>query len=331
MAGAFLVELVRTIAERHGVEFAVEPEFRAAARLSYANGEVRYLRGWILDINTIASATFARARAPLLGALRAGGLAVPETAHFHLRGGEVPEEAREYARHLGFPVVVKASRPSGSPGARLAHSRDSLSALAMGMAGAGKAFLIQRPLFGASQLSVVVFDREAVLAYVSSPMMVRGDGRRTVQALVEERLQEVRGAGWEPILGVGDPRIEEMLAVRGLSWSSVPAPGEEVQATLAAGPAFGGQLVDASGTLPPDLREGAIAAARLSGLRFCKVDLLLVPRDDATRGAWFTLDVDPNPDLQALAELGPAQLAAVEALVERMVLEMGRPLGPSRL
>lgn len=332
MKRPFLLDLVAEIAERRGIRLEVEPEFRHAAQLAYPDGSLRYFRDWILDVNSATASTLARSRAWSLQFLRDAGFPVLEFRGFvvkseHRKGAAADWAASRYAALLGYPVVIKPSIQTRGVGVHFVASQRELRRIRKSVVQLDRSFIVQKCASGV-QLGVVVYGGTVRLAYASAPMSVVGDGRRTVQALLDERFERAAVEEGSLRMDVSDPRIDAFLQYSGLTRFAIPRDGEPVQAALFAGTGYGGHIVDATAAVPADLRAAAVAVARETGLRFCRVDFILAPESDAAAAPWVVLEVDPFPELEGYARLGPAERRTVAALVDEIVVAMGRTAGP---
>ena len=124
---------------------------------------------------------------------------------------------------------------------------------------------------------LLVVNGELVAAAKRVPGHVVGDGRQTIEQLVEVVNEDPRrGVGHEKVLTrlELDHQAERLLAKLGYDRNTVPKDGETVYLRLTANLSTGGTAIDVTDTIHPDNRDMAIRTIKAIGLDIGGVDFL---------------------------------------------------------
>ena len=316
MTHFWLFEAAAELSDRLDFTMSVDPFLGEMARLRFGDGTVCYLSHEAYDVNMGVSSDLATMPALGMQFLAQAGLPVPAFG-WVARGPAASEQAACLAERLGYPVILRRSGRQGV-GPFLATDPEILGDLVSQTLALAPALVVQRPVWGL-QTSVVVYRGEVRFAFERHPWRVVGDGRRSIQQLLEAHRAQ------NPALGLmlDDWRIDDMLEFGRRGRSTVPQAGEVVPVALKASLAHGGHVRALAGELDPTLASLAREAARQSGLAFCAIDLIT-----NREGTWL-LDVQPAPDLEPYMALGAAARRNVRHLVERLLLDTQASCGPT--
>lgn len=187
------------------------------------------------------------------------------------------EAAVAAAERVGYPVVVKPLNANHGRGVsiRLTDAQQVTQAFATASEHS-RGVLVESFLEGLDHRLLVV-NGELIAASKRVPGHVVGDGRSTVEELVEVVNRDPRrGVGHEKVLTrlELDAQAERMLAKRGYDRNSVPPAGEVVYLRATANLSTGGTAIDVTDVIHPDNRQMAIRAIRAIGLDVGGVDFL---------------------------------------------------------
>ena len=204
--------------------------------------------------------------------LKTAGVPIPEGENV-----EEPEGALEAADHIGYPVVIKPLVGNHGRGITVNVSNDEDLKVAFEQA---KRFhdtiVVERYLPGFDH-RVLVIDGKYVAAARRDPASVTGDGRSTVQQLVD-RLNEDphRGYGHENILTrvKVDPMTERLLSQMGMDLDTVLPEGEELVLKSTANLSQGGTATDVTDEVHPFVRHMAERIARIIDIDIIGIDII---------------------------------------------------------
>jgi cyanophycin synthetase len=234
----------------------------------------------------------------LLGEL---GVAVPI--------GEVApavEQAWDIAQDVGLPVVVKPTDANHGRGVSLDLSTRHEIEAAWRVADAeGSEVIIERYIPG-DEHRLLVVGGKVVAAARGESLWVIGDGRSTVEQLIDDQLNTDPRRGdaeefpLETLILTREPVIQLLLQRQGLSGTSVPAPGRRVLIQRS-----GNVSIDCTDEVHPEVARVVSLAARVVGLDVAGIDVVttnVAQPFDATGGA--IVEVNAGPGL--LMHLKPA-------------------------
>jgi cyanophycin synthetase len=186
-------------------------------------------------------------------------------------------EARRAAEKIGYPVVLKPL--AGNHGRGVSINLKTPDEVEMAFEKArehGRTVVVESYIEGFDHRLLVV-NGELVAAAKRMPGHVVGDGRHTVEELVEIVNQDPRrGIGHEKVLTrlEFDHQAERLLAKLGYDRKTVPPAGETVFLRSTANLSTGGTAIDVTDIIHPDNREMAIRTINAIGLDIGGVDFL---------------------------------------------------------
>ncbi|MDO8149348.1 hypothetical protein Q6350_13000 [Isoptericola sp. b515] len=240
----------------------------------------------------------------------------------HGRGFKIYEFASAVAfqESLGGPVVLKPAGGRGGEGVRC-NVRDSAEferawAYTAGITAKGSRVLVEEQVAGIDIRAYVIGDT-VIAAATRLPSFVVGDGATTVADLIELKTEKrARNAYLARGAIVMD---EEVVTEQGYALGSVPEHGEVVVLNGVANVHQGGENVDITRLISPELADLAVRAARaIPGLRAAGIDLITPSLDTSDGAVVLEANVSANIGMHHLPAYGePVDVAA--ALVEEML------------
>ncbi|MEJ2319170.1 MAG: cyanophycin synthetase [Gemmatimonadales bacterium] len=187
------------------------------------------------------------------------------------------EQAVHAAEKIGYPVVVKPLNANHGRGVSInLEEPDQVRAAFEQALAHGRSVLVESFIQGFDHRMLVV-DGSLVAVAKRVPGHVVGDGRSTVEELVEELNRDPRrGIGHEKVLTriEFDRQADRLLSLAGLTREGVPEEGQVVYLRSTGNLSTGGTAVDVTDVVHPDNREMAVRAARAIGLDVAGVDFL---------------------------------------------------------
>ncbi|MBU0648124.1 hypothetical protein KJ855_03000 [Patescibacteria group bacterium] len=222
------------------------------------------------------------------------GIGVPEGDYFvkfdeRYRGfseGKGVEEAKVFARHLGYPVFVKPNSMSRGKLCRQIYNEDDLVRHLLDIFQEDHIALVQR-VVRKREYRVVVLDDQILLCYEKTPPLVVGDGIRTLGELIGEikKTSKVKiSPDWE------------MLSSLGFDKSNVLKDKEVLLLRDNANLNSGGWVLEVVNNYPDSLLDFVKKVGRILDLRFFGIDMMT---DDLHKGEYIVLEVNGDPGFEA--------------------------------
>ncbi|WUR15940.1 cyanophycin synthetase [[Empedobacter] haloabium] len=235
--------------------------------------------------------------------LKACGVPVPEGALV-----TSADEAWEEAQDIGLPVAVKPYDGNHGRGVSLNLSTEADVRAAYDIAvqrGGSESVIVEKFIVG-DEHRLLVVGRKVVAASKGESLWVTGDGKLTVQELVDTQINTDprRGTTEEFPLNIVEPKksqeVQLDLQRQGLTPDSVPDAGRKVLIQL-----NGNVANDVTDLVHPAVAEMAALAARAVGLDIAGIDLVVqdVSQPLESQGGAI-IEVNASPGL--LAHLKPA-------------------------
>lgn len=204
--------------------------------------------------------------------LRDLGLPVPKQIMVRTR-----RDAVRAAKKIGFPVVTKPL--NGNHGRGVAINLRTDEEVETGFEKAtehGRTIIVESYIEGFDH-RILVVDGKLVAAAKRVPGHVVGDGKHTIEQLVDTVNEDPRrGVGHEKVLTrlEFDNQAERLLAKLGYDRNTVPEKDEVVFLRSTANLSTGGTAIDVTDIMHPDNRDMAIRAIKAIGLDIGGVDFL---------------------------------------------------------
>ncbi len=215
--------------------------------------------------------------------LRDLGLPVP--AQLIVRSAS---QAVSAAERIGYPVVLKPLAGNHGRGVSINLKTGEEVEIAFEKAAEhGRTVVVESFIEGFDH-RLVVIDGKLVAAAKRVPGHVTGDGRHTIEELVDIVNQDPRrGVGHEKVLTriEFDHQAERLLARLNYDRTTVPAAGEVVYLRSTANLSTGGTAIDVTDSVHPDNRQMAIRAVKAIGLDIGGVDFLTRDISESYRDA----------------------------------------------
>jgi cyanophycin synthetase len=186
-------------------------------------------------------------------------------------------QGKRAAERIGYPVVMKPLAGNHGRGVSINLRTPEEIEVAFDKAREhGRSIVVESYIEGFDH-RLVVIDGELVAAAKRVPGHVVGDGKSSIEKLVEVVNSDPRrGVGHEKVLTrlEFDHQAERLLAKLGYDKDTVPAKDEVVYLRSTANLSTGGTAIDVTDVIHPDNREMAIRSVKAIGLDIGGVDFL---------------------------------------------------------
>ncbi len=328
MKRAFTTPIIERVAKRLGITVRVEPKYGYVAQIITPGGEKRYLRNTNFDINTLGAAEIAKDKAYAAYFMKLMGYPVPEGAEFFtqrwckiIKSRRDPAAAYRYAKHLGFPVIVKPNSKSQGSGVAKVWNKVEFMRAVRALSRNENVFLVQRIVPG-HDYRIVILDGEMISAYERKPLAVLGDGRSTIKKLLIKKQETFIANKRDTVLNISDPRIKTTLRHLGLSLRSIPQKGQRIELLANANLSTGGEAIDVTATVHPSWKKLAAQIAGDMNLRYCGLDVMVQGTLEMSPTSYVILEVNAAAGLDHYARIGRKQMKIVENLYEKVLRAM---------
>ena len=317
-------KIFRKIAHRIGVKIVMEGEWNIAGQIIYPSGKKRYFRYSSLDLNTLGASEISKDKDYANFFMKKMGYpTIPGQTFFAPAWAQVIDPKRgidgayEYAKSLGWPVIVKPNSGSQGKGVALCHTKREFYSSLRAIFKGDRVALVQTPVVG-KDYRVVVLDNRIISAYERIPLSVVGDGKNSIERLLEKKQTVFSSSSRDTEIKMADPRMTIKLNRQGLTFDSIPVRGQRVFLLDNANLSSGGDAVDVTTSIHPLFAEFAIKLTADMGLRLCGVDLMVEGDIAASPNKFWVLEINSAPGLDHYVKTGKAQ----QKIVEDMYLEV---------
>lgn len=186
-------------------------------------------------------------------------------------------EALDAFEQIGTAVVVKPDVGNHGNGSTINVTNIEQLKKAFQEAQAYYSDVIVEEYVQGGDYRILVIDGKFVAAATREPAHVVGNGKDSIQALIQTvNADPRRGFGHEKVLTQIeiDPMTERLLALKGLTLADCPAEGEKVYLKATANLSQGGTATDVTDAVNPEIRLMAERAAQIIGLDCVGIDAL---------------------------------------------------------
>lgn len=281
--------IIINVARRRGIGVNVEDEEANLFHLSFGGRSIA-CRESLSALTSAVALTRCDDKSLTHRLLARAGLAVPEQIEV---GATVGEPERDFLRRHGS-VVVKPARGEQGRGISVDVRDESTLERAVQIAWPhGDRVLVERFCPGAD-LRIVVIGGEMVAAALRRPAQITGNGRDSIERLIEAQSRRRAAAtGGESRIPI-DAETRRCVGLSGHELDDVLPEGESLNVRRTANLHTGGTLHDVTDEIHPILAEAAIRAAEVLDVPVVGLDFL-VP--DHCGEAYVIIEANERPGL----------------------------------
>lgn len=323
-----LANILKRLAHKLGARVTLEPEWKIAGQIRYKDGRNRYFRYNTLDLNPVGASDISKDKDYAAFFMRQMGYpAVRGKTFFSQEWCEAIGSRRDakaslnYAKKIGFPVIVKPNSGSQGVDVALVHNQREFYRAMKLIFRHDKVAIVQKPESG-RDYRIVVLDKTIISAYERIPLNVVGDGKSTILGLLKKKQRSFGASKRDTRIKFLDPRIANKLKYQKLNLRSIPKNGERVFLLDNANLSTGGDAVDVTSIIHPAFKKIAVKLTRDMGLRLCGVDLMIDGDISEPPRKYKIIEVNAAPGLDHYITTGGAQ----EKIVENLYLKVLKSL-----
>ncbi len=330
MRTPFVSRIVLKVAPKAGATVRLEPQYGFVGQITFRDGRKRYFRNQHFDLNPLGASEISADKDYASFFLRTLGYPVIEGEAFYsakraaaIGSTRNPDAAYDFARKLGFPVIVKPNSKSQGVEVNKVWNKRELYRAARRVFRSDNVMLVQCVVTG-HDYRIVVLDREIISAYERLPLTVVGDGRTPILGLLRRLQRRFVREGRDTVIRCDDGRMALKLARSGISLKSIPKKGVRVQLLDNANLSSGGDAIDMTRVMHPSFKRLAIRITKDMGLRLCGVDLMVEGDIRKPVGEYRVIEINAAPGLDNYASTGKRQAATVERLYLKVLRALQR-------
>lgn len=320
-------EVIAAIGPRLGLTINLEPQYRYVGQIVTSDGRKFYFRNTNFDLNGQGASEIARDKDYAAYYMGLMGYPVPEGRAFYsdrwskaISSDRNKHQAYEYARTLGFPVIVKPnSKSQGTAVAKVYNKRELMAALRdVFNVAKDRVALVQRPVDG-DDYRIVVLDDEVISAYRRLPLSVVGDGKSTIEDLLGLKQLHFDRVGRDTKIKLGDSRMRRRLSRLRMDLNTILPNGESLNLLDNANLSTGGDAIDVTDVIHVTYQRIAVQLTKDMGLRYCGVDLITTSSIEEPIDDYTILEVNAAPGVDHYAYVGDKQMRVVEDMYEKII------------
>ncbi|QLE58777.1 cyanophycin synthetase [Nostoc sp. TCL26-01] len=324
---SLVTSIIQKIAPQIGAVVVVDPEYELVGHITFKNGKTAFFSTAKLNINGFGSAEIAKDKGYSKFFLKHFGYKVTEgQTFFSHRLCKKLDNARdidagfEYAKELGFPVIIKPINLSQGRLVTKIHHKTEYYQVARKIFRINSGLIVER-FYTGKDYRIVVIDDEVVAAYQRIPLSVIGDGKSSVLELVQQKQEFFLKNMRKIIVNLDDFRIQRKLKKQKLNFQSIVPHGKIIYLLDNANLSSGGEAVDVTESIHPDFQKLALNVTKDMGLRLMGLDLMT---QDITRPMvdYVIIEINGAPGLTHYASIGDVQTQRVEGLYLKVLQEL---------
>ena len=323
--------VLEKIAPKIGAKVIMEPNWNIVGQIIFKNGRQRYFRYSSTDLNPLGAALLAKDKDYANYFMNSMGYPSIEGRTFYSKDWAVAigsdqgiDAAFEYAKTLSLPVIVKPNSGSQGSGVFLVRTKQEFYKGLRAIFKKENVALVQRYMQG-RDYRIVVLDDEVVAAYERVPLSVVGNGKSTIQELLEAKAKKFVGSSRDIRIQIDDPRIVHKVRAQGLCMTSTPKKGEQIFLLENSNLSTGGEAIDVLEVLHPSYKKIAISLTKDMGLRLCGVDMMVsrdITQEMARLQGVHILEINASPGLDHYAKSGVKQREIVESIYFKVLQKL---------
>lgn len=315
----FITQCLVEMAPKIGAEVIPEPEYGFVGQILFQNGKQSLYKSSYFNLNSNGATSISNDKGYSYYFLKKMGFAIPETQTFFsaalnekliIKRGV--DEGYEYAKSLGFPVIVKPNDESWGRDVAKVHDKADFFQFSNTILSYSKILLVQEFCVG-KDYRIVVLDDKVHCAYERVPLTIIGDGQSTLNTLLQAKQIELQESRRLSFINLSDPRMLNKLQKKGLSLASILQNKEKITLLDNANLSNGGMAIDWSDKIHESYKKLAINITKAMGIRLCGVDIITADISQPV-DKYHIIEINSAPGLHNYAALGERQLKTTKEL-----------------
>lgn len=239
------------------------------------------------------------------------------------------EDVHEAIKRVGFPLVFKPLDGNHGKGATINVKTEEEAIAAFHYAKEYSRRIIVESFITGHDFRVLVIDHKMVAAALRVPAHVKGDGKSTIQQLIDKENEDPRrGYGHENVLTeiTVDRDTLDLLEKKAYTLETIAPKGEIVYLKSTANLSTGGTSIDVTDQVHPQNVFNCERISRIVGLDICGIDIMAQNlTEPLTENGGVILEVNAAPGFRM--HLAPSE--GLPRNVAAPVIDMLYPPGKS--
>lgn len=324
MKKAFVTDRIVRLAKQMRAEVILEPDYCFVGHITFANNKKTLFRDTAFNINPLGSVQIAKDKGYSAFFLKKFGYLVPDAMaifspklNANIKVQKTIEDGYQFAKSLGFPVIVKPNDKSKGEGVTKVYNKAEYMSVCRKLFRTNNVVLVQQYYEG-KDYRVVVLDGEVISAYERVPLTIRGNGRLTILQLLNELQNKFTKDGRDTIIDINDTRIKLSLKRYRLTFDSVLPKNKTIPLLPNANLSSGGTALDVTAIIHHSFKKLSINITGDMCLRLCGVDILT---SDISKpvGDYRIIEINAAPGLDNYSSIGKKQDRIVDNLYKKIL------------
>ncbi|MEJ8766705.1 acylphosphatase [Oceanobacillus sp. HCA-5259] len=207
------------------------------------------------------------------------------------------DEIIEYANKLGYPLVIKPISANGGKGvvSNIENQKELEDALSYVRHELDYSEVIVESFVQGNEFRFIVVDNEVVGVLNRVPAHIVGNGKSTIRELIREKNEERRkNPHLKSRMIKIDRTVTDLLDELGYTLKSIPKEGEVVQLRLTSNLSTGGDSIELTDVISPELKKIAIEGTKaIPGLTVSGMDIMV----DSDNKSGVIIEANTRPGL----------------------------------
>lgn len=182
------------------------------------------------------------------------------------------EEVNYFVKSIGYPLFVKPNMGQKGSDVACVENDKELKETINDVFRRHSRIIIQQKAQGVDY-RIIIYKGKCIAAYRRTPPTLEGDGRSSIQKLLDNWKNERKKDHREVIIDT--KRMAKVLEKQNFTLQSVPRPKQKISIVDTANLSTGGFAEDVTNILHPDYKKLAKKATKFAGLDICGVDLVI--------------------------------------------------------
>lgn len=308
--GNYILPIMAKIAKKHNIPFILNNTYTGKCAIIKFPNDNFVIWDIPFNINYSGSVKICMNKDICTSFLERNGFSVPKSENYTRRSSEKNSdlykpmmEFFETAEERGFkyPLIIKPATLSQGTGITKVYNKSEVpNALEVSLNSESvkkvRTFIVQEFARG-NDYRIVVLGDKILQAYKRVPFHVIGDGKSTINELIENKIKSFIDSQRDKEVDKNDPRILERIKEEGYSLNDILEEGKALRLQNIANLSLGGTSIDCTNTISEYFKTMAIQVAKTLNLDMCGIDIIASDIENPSSRDYKILEVNSAPGL----------------------------------